>query len=355
MTVLWINLVAVYLVSFLARYYARPTNIGPVYTRPNEILIFVAVASLVMVSGLRNGIGDTSAYMWSYQMNRFTWAEMSFNGDFGFNILQLLLQQISRDPQLLIFATALFTNVLIVISLYKYSKIFELSLYIYITSGMFLVTMNGIRQTLAAAIIFAATKFLLNGDWKKYSLVVLFAFTLHNSALVLIPIYFIVRREAWTKTTLLLLSLSVVIVLGFNQFSSALFSVLGDSRYGQYSNASGEGANVMRVVVNAIPLIVAFMGRHKLKSLFPQSDYIVNMAIIGLVFKLISTQQWIFARFSIYFGFYNIILISWVVSLFVEREKKLIYYCILLFYFLYFYYESVISLGLIYRSDYLTW
>ena len=58
--------------------------------------------------------------------------------DFGFNIFQLFLQQISNDPQLLIFTTALITNLLIVIILYKYSRMIELSLFVYIASGMYL-------------------------------------------------------------------------------------------------------------------------------------------------------------------------------------------------------------------------
>ena len=74
--------------------------------------------------------------------------------DIGFGILQMVLQSISKDPQLLIFTTALITNTLIVIVLYNYSRFVELSLFVYITGGLFIVSMNGIRQVLAAAIAF---------------------------------------------------------------------------------------------------------------------------------------------------------------------------------------------------------
>ena len=72
----------------------------------------------------------------------------------------------------MIFTTALITNILIISVLYKYSRMFELSTYVYITGGLFLVSMNGIRQVLAAAIIFTATKYLINGNWVKYFLIV---------------------------------------------------------------------------------------------------------------------------------------------------------------------------------------
>jgi transmembrane protein EpsG len=355
MTVLWINLFLVYATACFARYYSAPSTIEPVYIQPNKLLVFLLMSLFVLVSGFRNTIGDTSGYMFSYANSQLTLGNIDFTGEFGFYFLQLCLQQITHNPQLLIFTTAMITNLLIILVIKKYARLFELGLYVYITSGMFVVTMNGVRQSLAAAILFVGTKYLLEGNWKRYMLVVLIAFTFHNSALVLIPIYFIVRREAWTKVTLVLISLSILIVLGFNQFTSALFSVIGDTRYSEYSQFSGQGANVMRVVVNAVPLIFAYIGRHKLRSLFPKSDYIVNLALIGLIFKLISTQQWIFARFSIYFGFYNIILISWLVPLFVRKQQKLIYFCVIILYLFFFYYENVISLGLVYRSPLLTW
>ena len=68
---------------------------------------------------------------------------------------------------------------------------------------------------------------------------------------------------------------------------------------------------------------------------------------------IISSQNWIFARFNIYFGLYNVILISWIVTLFKEKNQRLVYYGILISYLIYFYFEQVISLNIIYISDYL--
>ena len=230
---------------------------------------------------------------------------------------------------------------------------FELSLYVYITYGMYLTSMNGIRQFLAAAIFFAATKYIFNGNWKKYMVLVLFASTIHQTALILIPIYFLVRRKAWTQETFMILLFSVIMVMGFNQFTAVLFSAIEDTKYSEYQNFYEGGANIIRVIVYAIPIILAYMGREKLRNIFPQSDYIVNMSILGLVFMIISTQNWIFARFTFYFGLYNLILISWVVKLFAEKNQKFVYYIILIFYFIYYFYESVIALNIIYESDFI--
>jgi transmembrane protein EpsG len=351
MAIFWVTLSLVYILSFFSRFFARPVTTGPVYVQPNKFLFFIVIAIMVLVSGLRKNIGDTFFYMHSYAINHFSWE--GFKAEFGFNLLQMLLQQVSYDPQLLVFIVALITNVLLLLVLYKYARLFELSIYVYITSGLFLVSMNGIRQFLAAAIAFAATKYIFSNNWIKYIVVILLAATIHQSALILIPIYFIVRRKAWTYQTYILLSVAVILVIGFSQFSEALFTVIKDTKYSEYKDYELHGANYLRVVVTAVPIVFAYFGREKLRKIFPDSDYVVNMSLINLVFMLISTQQWIFARFSIYFGLYNLILIPWVVELFVSKEQKLIYYAILVCYFIFYFYESVISLDIIYKSDFL--
>lgn len=354
MTLLWINLIIVFLFSVSARYFSKPAISANynLYIKHNNILVMGAICSLVFISGLRNNIGDTYFYMHAYEFHNFTWEFIKEQKDIGFGLLQMFLRWYSDDAQTLIFITALITNILIIAVLAKYSRLFELSTYVYITGGLYLVTMNGIRQVLAAAIIFTATRFIINGNWIAYFLIVIFASTFHMSALILLPIYFLVRYKAWSRATIILFFLSILIVIGYNQFSVLLFSAIQDTQYGEYSEFQEGGANIIRVGVYAAPLIIAFLGRGKLREIYPSSDYIVNMALVGLIFMMISTQNWIFARFSIYFNLYQLILVSWIVKLFKEKEQRFVYLALIICYFLYYYYESVISLNIIYESDF---
>jgi transmembrane protein EpsG len=355
MTVLWINLTIVFLCSILSRYFSKVVvfNDSLLSLKPNKLFVFFTIISFILVSGLRNNIGDTPFYIHTFKINNFTWEYVKSQDDIGFGILQMILKSYSDDPQILIFTTAVITNALIIIGLFKYSRLIELSTYVYITGGLFLVTMNGIRQCLATAIIFSATKYLIEGKKFRYIIVVTFASFFHQSALILIPIYFLVRYKAWSKATVILLLFSILIVLGFNEFSKILFSAIQDSQYGVYSQFNEGGANIFRVIVFAVPIVIAFFGREKLREIYPDSDVIINMAIIGLSFMIISIGNWIFARFNIYFELYQIILISWVVKLFRNKDQKLVYYAIVLCYFAYYYYESVINLNIKYGSNYI--
>ncbi|WP_410513551.1 EpsG family protein [Paenibacillus sp. BR2-3] len=355
MTTLWLTLAAVFMFALTARYFSTSSITIPASVSPNKIFVLLTALVISMVSGLRNNIGDTYFYMHSFIISDFSWSSILQQRDIGFNIFEKILKSYTDDPQILILVTALITNVLIVMVLYKYSRLFELGIYIYITSGAFIVSMNGIRQYLAAAIVFAATKYVFNGSWRRYIAVVLFASVFHQSALIMIPIYFIVRREAWTRTTYFLLSVAVLIVFGFNQFSSILFSALKDTQYGEYQSFSEGGANIIRVVFYGLPLVIAFLGRIKLRNLFPKIDIVVNLSLIGLVLMMISTQNWIFARLAIYFSLYQILLYSWIIKAFRKKDQKLIYIIILIVYFIYSFYENVLMLDIRYQSDYLTW
>lgn len=352
MAVFYLNLALVYLFSLFSRYFCKPDLTGFVEVKANKLFFYLAAIVLVAVSGLRSNVGDTPIYMESFQKENFNWALILEGKDIGFGILQMMLQSISKDPQILIFVTALITNLLIVKVLYQYSRVIELSLFVFIASGMFLVSMNGLRQFLAASIIFAASTFLFKRQWLLYFLSILLASTIHQSALILIPIYFLVKRKAWTKETFILLMIAILAVIGYGQFSAVLFAAIEDTQYGGYSTFAEGGASYLRVIVNAAPVMLAYFGRDKLRNMFPYSDLVVNMSILGIVFMIISTQNWIFARFSIYFGLYNLILISWIVKIFRPKDEKLVYYAIVGCYLIYFYYEHVLSLNMVYKSNF---
>ncbi|MCR6110902.1 EpsG family protein [Bacillus sp. A301a_S52] len=358
MGILWLNLAAVFGLSFSARYFAKPIpdfeqRSGRVPVQPNIVLAFLALACLVAVSGLRSNIGDTYFYRHAFETNDFTWEIIKEGKDQGFGVLQMLLKNVTDDGQVLIFIMSFFTLTLIVGVLYKYSRVFELSLYVFIASGMFLVSMNGMRQYLAAAIIFAGTKFLLEGNFFKYAALVLLASTFHQSAIILLPVYFVVRREAWSWSSLAFIFVGTGAAFGYEYFSEMFFSAISDTQYGGYSEFEEGGANIVRVAVAASPLVLAYFGRARLRELFPKSDYLVNLALLGTVFMLISTQNWIFARFAIYFELFNLILLSWVIKVFSEKDQTFIYYIIVVLYLGYFVYEYIITLNIDYRSQYI--
>ena len=308
---------------------------------------------LILVSGLRHGIGDTYFYKYSYTLLVQNPQTFKFEGDFALNLLSLILMKISSDPQILVFTTAFITNFLNVIMFNKYRSMLELQVYMYITSGYYITSMNGIRQCLAAALLFSCTQLIIKGKFKTYLMFVLVISTFHQSALMMIPLYYIVRQEVWSKNMIIFIGLAVVGVLGFNKFSSIVFNVLENTAYGHYSEFNEGGSRMMRTIVNLVPVILSYIKRKELKEKYPESGIFVNMSIINVIFVALGMFNWIFNRFTLYLQLYNFILLPYIIKeCFKGKERRIVYLGFIICYFYFFYYEQVIGLGMEYTSEY---
>lgn len=162
MTVWWITLASVLSIMSGSRdeWQRQYIQMDIISKKYNKFFSFMSVAILVLVAGLRSGIGDTPTYIQGYKTDAPSTIagsiKLLFSGkkDAGFYFYQGILKSIVNNPNVFIFVTSLITIVLIFITYYKYSQLLELSVFLFITTGCYLVTMNGIRQYLASAILF---------------------------------------------------------------------------------------------------------------------------------------------------------------------------------------------------------
>lgn len=345
MGVFYGTLIITYVFSLMSRLISRKSKIMSIY-----FAVFV-VSIMIIVSGLRNNIGDTSAYTHSYSLlNNYTF---SFKGEWGFNLLQFILYKISTNSQLLIIITSLIINLLNIKTLYKYEGYFELKTYLYITSGYYLTTMNGIRQSLVAAILFSCTRFIIKGNFKMYLIAVMIMLTFHQTAIIMVPVYFIVRSDAWSPKVYKFIFLFLVGLIFYEPMMNMIFNLLGNTKYGEYTNFNEGGTNIIRVAIYAIPIILAYLKREQIKDNWPGSNIFVNMSLLNLLVMCFSLNNWIFARFAIYFELYSIVLLAYIVKSSSRREEKVfLYYGLIVAYFIYFWYEHVISLNIIYKSNF---
>ena len=349
MTAFYATIVSTYFCSIFSR-------VADEKNRKVFSIFFIALVSiiLVLISGARNDIGDTVFYKHSYDLLVQNPNSFKFDGDFALNLLSLLLINVSTNPQILIFVVALITNILNVIVFYKYRSYLELQIYIYITSGYYIITMNGIRQCLAASLLFLCTKFIVNGEFKKYAISVLLISTIHQSAIVMIPLYFIFRSKAWSKTTFIMIFFALIGAVFFNKTMEIFYSLIKNSNYAQYQNFNEGGSSFMRTIVNSVPVILAYLTRDKLKKKCPESDILVNISLINLFFVAFGMFNWIFNRFTLYLQLYNFILIPYIIKNCLKgKERRLVYIGFLMCYFIFFFREQVIGQNMQYTSEYL--
>lgn len=317
--------------------------------------LILIMGILIIFSGFRDGsFGDTSMYMHSYRLYVQNPPKLFSGRDNGFAMLNLLLIEISTNPQILLIATAFVTNIFNMLVFYKYKSYFELEVFLYIAAGYFTVTMNGIRQCLVAAILFLFNFLIIEGKFILFALIVLLISSVHQSALIMIPVYFILRQEAWSKRMIEFMVMAVIGLIFYKVLPPILFSVLQDSQYTEYFSLSSGGSSFIRTIVNAVPVLLAFLKREELKEKWPNSNIFVNSAIINLIFVSFGMIDWIFNRLTLYFELYNFILVPYIIkNCFRSKEKRLLYLALITCYFIFFYMEHVVGFNMKYNSEYL--
>lgn len=346
MTVFYWTLFSTYLLGLVSR-----INRGN--KKPLFIGTFLVALILIVVAGARSGIGDTYMYRHLYEMI----IDKTYTTGYeeGFVLFLSFLATISQDSQFMIIITSIITHGINVFVMSNYSSYFELELYMYIASGFFLTSMNGIRQAMAASIVFLGTVFLVKRKFIPYAFLVFIATSLHTSAIIMIFVYFIVNNDFWTKHFKQIVIVGVLIILFGSVIASILFKILSHTRYGSYDTFEEGGANIIRTLVAFVPVILAYLQKDNLRKIMPNCDIFVNLSILNFFVMALSIDNWIFARMSYYFQLYSFILLPYTIKSITDiKQKRFIYYSFLLAYFIFMYVEYKVTQNVTYKSNVLT-
>lgn len=365
MTVYWFMMAWVIFFGILAQVTSKRVCVGEylgedVYEpRAHLFMAVVTFAVIIFFAGARSYTGDTGAYIDMFK--EYPLFQNAHNVIFddtarepGFRLFSILIKTyIANDYTVWFYIIATISGICVMVPLYKYSCNFGVSSFLFMASCQFSWMFNGMRQFLVAAIIFSCTGLILKNKPLLYILIVCVLSTIHKSAFILIPMYFIAQGEPWNKRTMLFIGCIVLAMLFTTKFTNLLTDVVEQTDYASSVNefkATDDGTNPIRILVESVPIILAFIYRNKIKEkLTPIIKLSINMSLIasGLyIISKVASSGVLLGRLPIYFSMYNLILLPWLLkNVFADREKDLVYYTMIICYFAFFYYQMVITWG----------
>lgn len=325
----------------------------------NIFILIVAFLPLIIFTGARsNGVADTATYIGMFESYPSTLNEL-FSSDIlndsrmkGFIVFSTFIKQyISTDYSIWLFIIAIPTCICIMMTLKKYSTNIAASIFIFMASCQFIWLFNGMRQYLVVAILFACTPMILNKQPIPYFIIVLILSTIHTSAIIMIPMYFIVSGEPWNKKTMIIVVICILAIIFADSFLDIFNNAMEETDFAKGLNANKDtdnGTSLIRILVESIPTIIAFIWRGKLKDKYtPIMKISVNMSIISTCIYIISKivkSGIMVGRLPIYLSIYNLILLPWLIdTIFEEKTKRLVYYIMILCYLGFFYYQMEIT------------
>ena len=325
--------------------------------RVNLFFALITFSVIIFFASLRSSVADTGAYISMFKSYPSDLSQIDglLNGVAkrypGFLVLTVLLKKFTSDYNVWLTIIAVISGICVMIPLYKYSSNFGVSAFLFMASCQFSWMFNGMRQFLVASIIFACTGLVLRRKFIPYAIIVCLLSTIHTSALILIPMYFIVTGEPWNKRTMLFVGAIVLAVLFTSKFTGMLEDVVENTDYAtsmEEFKETDDGTSIMRIAVESVPVIIAFVYRNRIKDkLTPIIKLSINMSLVasGLyVISKIARSGIMLGRLPIYFSMYNLILSPWLIkNIFNKEEKRLVYYIMVVLYIAFFYYQMVVA------------
>lgn len=274
--------------------------------------------------------------------------------DKGFTVFNTILKFLIGNRDVIYFFIIALICILSLIYVYKkYSCNYAISVFLFFASTDYLEWIcNGMRQFIAAAILFACIDFILKKRYSWMIFIILAISTIHGSALLMLPVIFIAQGKAWNKYTLFTIFVIMFAIYFINDFTNILEDMLATTQYNDVVQQFeyDDGVNILRVLVYAVPTIIALVFKNRLsKVATPLSNLCINMSILSTSMYVLAmfTSGIYIGRIPIYFSLYNYILLPWEIeNLFTVKSQKIVYGLMIAFYLLFYYYQVFISWGL---------
>ena len=302
----------------------------------SRFMLAVASITMICVAGLRHGYVDTRAYregFVSLDPTKILNIDFILNSearDRGFTVLSAIIKCFTENSQAFFFIFAIITVGCLFYGIVNRAPETTYAVFIFICTGCYLDTMNGMRQAVVSAVLFAILPHLIEEKkLVKYIIVVLLASTVHMTALIFIPLYFIMDAKAWSTKTWIIAGAVFPVFLFFTSGIGAGLANLFEGTsygkdYGQMLISANTSVNYLRFIVSVVPLVLSFMNRYDERKNFLLYDICFNMSVVNAFAWLFATKVLYFYRLASFFQPYMILLLCMEIYCIEGNNKKLI-------------------------------
>lgn len=360
----WLPLIWVCAAGFILNMFPKKQALadGHVQDQWYWFTAVVLTIPLVIWSGARTRLGDTGAYRINFNNAPSSFLQLpayleEHTKDQGFTVLMTLFKSLgitqSRDFFMIIAAVQMFC---MVFTFRKFSPNFWLCIFLFVASTDYFSWMfNGMRQFIATTVLFAAFPLLVNGHFLSYCLIALVASRIHGTALIMIPLAYIMQGKAMNRKTLLLMAATILLLPFADRFMPLLTDALSDTQYNDVTSneiwENDDGTNVLRVLVYSMPALVALFGwRYIANSTDRVMNMCINGALLTMALYLVSmvTSGVYIGRLPIYTTFYGYMALPWALDqIFEKNSQTLILLLLVVCYCIFYYYQLGIGWDLL--------
>lgn len=356
----WWLLIWLFFGGALASYLPKRQELvnGRTEKRWSVTAAILMVLPYIIWAGTRKSFGDTHTYRRGFQnapddLSLIPGLFLSEQKDPGYTAFLILMKcLIGNNEELYFTIIALFQLLSMAFVFRKYSDDYWTCIFLFVVSTDYLSWMhNGMRQFIAVTIIFAGFRYLVEKQYIKMILLILVASQFHGSALIMLPIIFVVQGDAWNGKSLLMLTASAVFMAVFDRFSPLLNELLQETQYNDMMTneiwSTDDGTNIIRVAVYSVPALVSLLGLKYIRAANnPAMNICVNCSIVTMALYLVaSVSSGIYiGRLPIYTTLHGYMALPWMINqMFDKPSARLVRLAMYAAYLFFFYYQMAIT------------
>ena len=169
----------------------------------NKVYVICIGTWLFFVAALRNYTVGADVYNYLSRYVRFAaseWEEIFVLADnmmfeYGFAIINKLLSYVNSNPRFFLVLAAFVVVFSFSRQIYENSAKPWLSFFMFITLGMFGESLSALRQYIAIVLILFSYNAIKKNKLMEFVILVLLAFTIHRSAFIVLPMFWISKIE----------------------------------------------------------------------------------------------------------------------------------------------------------------
>ena len=292
----------------------------------NTGMVFACLtfAVLFAVNALSEGSNDYENYI--YEFGLINSGGVS-NTEPLFQLIVRLVGAAGFDFVLVQALYCLVGYMFLLLCIRDYSSNFAFSVILYVGMGFYmLLGMNQVRQFVALMVLLYAYRYIPKGKFIPYALLAVVAALFHETAIVMLPAYFILRMNLRATHFIAAIAVLAPINLFHNQILTFLFKMFKPQYLGTAYQTRGLYLDIPGTFMAIAVCILLFVYR---KRVAHGGELEVMFAKMFLISALITSLcVWLpeNARFAYYFNIPAIVLIP---SVMMREENKRLRYLIL--------------------------
>lgn len=262
--------------------------------------------------------------------------------DIGYFILNKIVSVFTNNVQILFIVVAFISIYPIAKLYYKESEIGLISISLFLILPIFMMNFSGLRQGMAMGIGVFAYYAAREKNLKKFLLLVLAAYLCHNSAFILLALYFICSIKIRRIHLLLLIPAFIFVNINrvnvFLRAVSWLENIIGDE-FGGLSVTN----TYMMLLLFSLFVIYAFFAPNE-ELIDEETSRLRNIMVIVTFIQIFASVNQIAMRINYYFLIFVPLLIPRITNRWVKVDSrlKLLVKTVIYGYFIYYYFTGTV-------------